>query len=285
VAAFKEKTELYAVKRILADLLFTNAGAPIEQGIVEIDDTGKILRVVSPTDSDYTIQDAHKVEGWLCPGFINAHCHLELSHVKDQIPERSGLNGFIDALIGVKPTDDDTKLKAMQEADRALQDEGIVAVIDICNTASSFAVKAQSSVSYYNVIELFGIRDERADTVFENGLRLFDAMRQSSSKAAGNISPHAPYSLSPRLAQKIKAHCEAAKHSIYSIHFMESASEATLFREGSGAMAERLYGMGFSKKAFHTLTQIRSGSSKRHCPIRVRSCLCMQHISTAKHSK
>jgi cytosine/adenosine deaminase-related metal-dependent hydrolase len=238
------------VKRILADFLFTNTSAPIEQGILEIDDTGAILRVLSPGDSDYSASNTQYIEGWICPGFINAHCHLELSHSKGQIPERTGLNGFIDALISMKPMDDDTKHQAMREADQAMQDEGIVAVLDICNNASSFETKAHSSIEYHNLIELFGIRDERADSVFENGLRLYDEMQRSSNNALGNISPHAPYSLSPNLAEKIKAHCETTNRPIYSIHFMESASEATLFRDGGGEMAKRLKSMGIYQDGF-----------------------------------
>ena len=29
-------------------------------------------------------------DGVLCPGFVNAHCHLELSHLKELLPKKTG---------------------------------------------------------------------------------------------------------------------------------------------------------------------------------------------------
>jgi cytosine/adenosine deaminase-related metal-dependent hydrolase len=240
------------VNRICAELLFTNTGAPIENGIVECDTSGKILRVLAPGDESYSTDGALFIEGWVCAGFINAHCHLELSHLKNRIAEQTGLDGFIDAL-GRCETNPEAQLNAMQQADRDMEGEGIVAVIDICNTAASFAVKAHSNLHYHSLIERFGILDSAANTSNEKGLDLLQALRHTY-KLNGNLTPHAPYSLSPALGKKIKE--SFANHpGIYSIHFMESAGETELFASGSGPMANRLRSWGFFEDGFpHTQT-------------------------------
>ncbi len=238
--------------RICAELLFTNTGAPIENGIVECDTGGKILRVLAPDDEGYSTDGARLIEGWVCPGFINAHCHLELSHLKNRIDEQTGLDGFINAL-GRCETNSETQRIAMQQADLEMQHEGIVAVIDICNTAASFAVKAQSNVHYHSLIERFGILDSAANTSYEKGLDLLQTLH-NTFKLDGNLTPHAPYSLSPKLGTKIKESF-ANIPGIYSIHFMESAGEAELFASDSGAMANRLRIWGFFEAGFpHTQT-------------------------------
>jgi len=242
-----KNADLRAVNRICAELLFTNTGAPIENGIVECDTSGKILRVLAPGDESYSTDGALFIEGWVCAGFINAHCHLELSHLKNRIAEQTGLDGFIDAL-GRCETNPEAQLNAMQQADRDMEGEGIVAVIDICNTAASFAVKAHSNLHYHSLIERFGILDSAANTSNEKGLDLLQALRHTY-KLNGNLTPHAPYSLSPALGKKIKE--SFANHpGIYSIHFMESAGETELFASGSGPMANRLRSWGFFEAGF-----------------------------------
>jgi cytosine/adenosine deaminase-related metal-dependent hydrolase len=44
-------------------------------------------------------EDVRVMDGILSPGFVNCHCHLELSHLKGQIPERTGLAEFVAAVM------------------------------------------------------------------------------------------------------------------------------------------------------------------------------------------
>ena len=81
-----------------ANIVFPITSAPVENGIVAIDHSGVIVDVIDPKRVNELPHDIKKVEGFLCPGFVNMHCHLELSHLKGKFEEKTGLVGFIDQM-------------------------------------------------------------------------------------------------------------------------------------------------------------------------------------------
>jgi cytosine/adenosine deaminase-related metal-dependent hydrolase len=77
--------------------------------------------------------DVEEMEGLLCPGFINTHCHLELSHMKGRIPEKTGLVDFVFKVVTERHHGEEEILQAIAEAEEEMIGSGIVAVGDICN--------------------------------------------------------------------------------------------------------------------------------------------------------
>ena len=61
-----------------------------------VDSKGVIVDLVNAEDVGDGVE-FH--EGIISPGFINCHCHLELSHLKEKIPKQTGL---IDFLLKIK---------------------------------------------------------------------------------------------------------------------------------------------------------------------------------------
>ncbi len=129
------------------------------------DKSGVFVDIVSLTDAG---EDVAQFNGILCPGFINAHCHLELSHLKGVIPERTGLVEFVFKVITQRDFATADILTAIEAAEQEMLQTGIVAVGDICNTAITIGQKAQKRLRYHNFIEVAGFVPASAKDRFDN---------------------------------------------------------------------------------------------------------------------
>jgi cytosine/adenosine deaminase-related metal-dependent hydrolase len=226
------------MRRIAAQYLFTGRPPLLRHGMVTFDDTQRVVEV-----GQWDAQEKAHTEfynGILSPGFVNAHCHLELSHLCVAVPPRVGMDEFLRIII--KRSAGTPDVAAQERADEQMRWEGIVAVGDICNTPSSFAVKQQSAISYHSFIEVAGLSGEVTDTRKATAARLLKEAEHAG--LAASITPHAPYSMSDAL---FAFAVEAAQQSgILSIHNQESAEEEALFRRGDGALHALFSSMGLS---------------------------------------
>ncbi|MFZ1304216.1 MAG: amidohydrolase, partial [Ferruginibacter sp.] len=68
-------------RKFSADKIF-NGYQFLQQQVLITDIDGVIVEIVDEKEAG---DDVEKLNGILCPGFINAHCHLELSHMKGHI--------------------------------------------------------------------------------------------------------------------------------------------------------------------------------------------------------
>ena len=194
-----------------------------------ITESGTIIDVVPTTE------DAEFYDGLLCPGFINAHCHLELSHMLGQVPERTGMTDFLMAVMFNRSAAPNTKLDAMQQAVAAMTQNGIVAVGDICNTADSIPVKLHSDLLFHNFIEVSGFVPATAASRFEQAVSVAKAFTNAMPAAGVSVTPHAPYSVSAKLFEHI-----AQISNILSVHNQESMDEDNFIRNKNGGLL-RLY--------------------------------------------
>ncbi len=240
---------LCPMRRILADCIFPISSEPIKNGILLIDDEGTILGLLSPGMEGYEERLAERYDGWLIPGMINTHCHLELSHLFKAVPERIGLDGFVETLMKVRSASEATIQKAMQEADAYMWENGIVAVGDISNSSRSFSIKENSKIQYHTFIERFGLDESFAEKAFDSGIDLLNELKKNTRNSQGNLTPHAPYSVSKKLLKSICDHIDQTD-GILSIHNQETATEDVFFQTGNGLMAERMQRMGINMSSF-----------------------------------
>lgn len=210
---------------ISADRLFDGHVFHEQGRVLVLDESGRLLNIIDQQDVEKG--STQRLEGTLTPGFVNAHCHLELSHLKNAIPEHTGLPGFAKHVVTLRNKYGPGEVKEqMKAADRGMWESGIVAVGDIGNGEESFSVKAESPVFYHSFIELIGLRPENANDIFENGKQLFKKL--NGMGLAGSLVPHAPYSTSTQLIKKI-ADFDAENNLPFSIHNQESEDEARFF--------------------------------------------------------
>jgi len=148
-----------------ADYLFDGYRFLEPQQVLITDPAGKIIEIVPENEAGEDIQYHH---GLISPGFVNAHCHLELSHMKGLIPEKTGLIDFVFNIVTQRNriTDDEIQ-HAIAVAENEMINNGIVAVGDICNTIATLQQKKLGRLFYYNFIETSGWIPSIANNRFE----------------------------------------------------------------------------------------------------------------------
>lgn len=218
------------MRKISAQFIFTNTGPPLKRGVISVDENGIIAEV---TDNLGNLEEKEAVEyynGVIVPGFVNCHSHLELSHLKGQVPERQGLPGFIKAVREIRNGEPDKIYRAMQKTDSEMYDEGIVLCADICNTSDSFLIKKKSRIHYINLIEVFGIDPGKAEKRIEETMNVAESARRFNLPFS--FVPHSAYSVSVPLLRKLKD--ISSGNTVTSVHFMESPQEKIFLSEHSG---------------------------------------------------
>ncbi len=230
------------MRKITADCIYPVSSDPIEDGVVIMDDQGKILALSKRTDHDAGELEVYS--GAIVPGFINTHCHLELSHMRGIIPTGTGLLPFLERVVKLRDFPEDTIQEAIYAADQAMHEAGIVAVGDISNKADTAACKEASALRYYTFVEMFDFhQDQMAEEIFSNYYRVYEAQSGGGGNRKSCV-PHAPYTVSPTLWQKINAANRPAD--TVSIHNQETAHENALFLDGSGGFPAFARSLGMS---------------------------------------
>ena len=229
-----------------ADYILPVSGQPIKEGVVAIDADGVIQQL--GTRKDFTSSDLETYKGVLMPGFINTHCHLELSHMQGLCPTGTKLIPFISTVVKLREFEMDIILEHILRQDKVMWEAGIQAVGDISNKSDTAACKSASPISYYTFVELF---DMMQPTMTESTIANYRQVFADQARGAGNkksFVPHAPYSVTPELFDFInKANPDSA---ILSIHNTETAPENELFQSGTGEFLDFYKNMGMSLDHF-----------------------------------
>lgn len=220
------------MRSIAAKKVFLGNGDSRHNCSIDITADGTIISLRDGFQEGQELYDA------VCPGLINAHCHTELSHLKGLIPEGTGLPGFIHEVQQIRTQEPGVQEAAQVAALQELEASGVVGLGDICNSALNLQEKSSSGIKTFNFIELFGFSPLMANGIFESGLEKLKSFRDAGLEA--NIVPHAPYSVSLDLLQKI----QQASSGLLSIHMQECAAEDELFIYKTGKLKEQLERFG-----------------------------------------
>lgn len=254
------------IRKITADRIYPITSAPIERGVVVIDEKGMILEMAEREKYDAAELEFHS--GIISPGFINTHCHLELSHMKGLVNTGTGLLPFIDNVVSRRDDIPQERiLEAIDKAENEMIKNGIVAVGDISNKTDTAAQKAKGNLYYYTFVECFDfMQEEKAQETFDGYKKVYDAF-QVSSKMKKSMTHHAPYSVSNKLYDLIKS--VGSPDSLHSIHNQETPPENDLFLTGKSEFFPFLkkFGIdfkaqGIGKTAIHQLINHLSSQTK-----------------------
>lgn len=198
------------------------------------------------------LEELQHFEGVLCPGFVNTHCHLELSHLKGNIPQGTGLIPFLQQIPFLRTgfTDED-KRRAREAAYEELKGNGVVAVGDICNTTDTLDLRERDILHVHSFVECIGFTAAVADRAFESMRMVCETLRSARTGldklSRASVVPHAPYSVSEALFRLIDQYEAGA---IVSIHNQESEDENEYYRSKQGRVRDLLNTFGIDDTEF-----------------------------------
>ncbi len=237
------------MRKISADWVFPVSTPPVYKGVLVLATDGSILDLLDPEIVEVPPGETEWYDGILCPGFVNTHVHLELSHLQAYLDPGRGLDGFIrqiNALYQKEMPGQPSHAFAMQAAVRQMESEGIVAAGDILGfdfPQEHREIKEQSAIFFHTFVEVFGSSATHAGQLYRKAVSRLEKLRAFARNNQASLAPHATYSLSPELLILLKNHINTEGLPT-SIHHLENEDEVQWFRDGSGRIRERIRDFG-----------------------------------------
>lgn len=234
------------MKCFSADYIIPVIGEPIANGAILLDDAGKIIKLGKK--EDFPTLDIQELQGIILPGFINAHCHLELSHMQGICDSGTGLVSFITKVVSLRDFEQEVILEGIRQRDKEMYEAGIQAVGDICNKTDTAACKDDSPIHYYSFVELFDLfQPNLTQGTIDNYSRVFESQSDKGLNKK-SFAPHAPYSVTPELFSFINE--SNNENSVTSIHNQETPDEHELFMKAKGGFKSFYESLGMNLDAF-----------------------------------
>jgi cytosine/adenosine deaminase-related metal-dependent hydrolase len=181
------------------------------------------------------------------PGLVNAHTHLELSYLRDEVPPASSFVTWIRGVMAARrrrPSPTDPVI--LRSIDAAIADSvgfGTALIGDISNTLVSFEAIARSPLAAVVFFEVLGFNVADADALVEHACREVAALGPTD-RVRPSLAAHAPYSVAPLLFRSIRKAIDRDPFAPCSVHLSESAEEVEFIHTGRGPWRELLQELG-----------------------------------------
>ena len=170
--------------------------------------------------------------GSSCPVSINAHCHLELSHLKDRVPGNAGFVEWVRNLVAVRGADPSEAIRArIAEAIDSVVNTGTVGLGDVSNALAHLDLIGKGRLTAVVFHELLAWDPAKAEAVLEAA----EAHERGLALPPGvtvRLAAHAPHSVSQPLLRALVARGGPA-----AIHLAESPEESRFLATGNGDWA------------------------------------------------
>jgi len=215
-------------------------GEPIRDGWVSVD-RGRIVALGRRAANDAT-PGTELGDVAVMPALVNAHTHLELSYLRDQIAPASSFTAWARQIIYARrmnPTDPMALQVRTDEAIDAAIDEcvrcGTAVVGDIGNTHAAFRKIAASPLAGVFFWELIGFNlpDADFDAIVEHAVGDLQEL-PATEKVRVSLAAHAPYSVAPLFFRAIKKAVNKMPFVPCSVHLAENFEEVELLMTGGG---------------------------------------------------
>jgi aminodeoxyfutalosine deaminase len=215
---------------------------PLPGGRVAVE-SGRIFWVGGKDDPGSPAGEARDLgPGVLLPGLVNAHCHLELSHLGGEVPTGSGFVPWVESVVALRHRLPEALVRQRTaEGIRFLEEHATVAVGDVSNSLSHLELLAASQLRAVVFHELLAWDPARAEATLAGAL---ERLASTPPAVEVRLAAHAPHSVSPELLRRLAAQGPGA------IHLAESREEVRFLETGDGPWAEFLVRRGLGHVAF-----------------------------------
>ncbi len=214
-----------------------NPGA-IRDGAVALEGD-RILAVGPRADVEERHGRAERLDGVILPALVNAHLHLELSHMAGSVAGGEGLAAWIELFILARAgMRDRHPLPAMAMALEDLVRHGVAAVGDVSNTLDSLGPLAQAGLAGTVFHEVFGLTPRLMAEALEAARKIRARTPAPPPGLRIATSPHAIYSTPhPNVVELLLA-------GPGSIHLAEDPAERAFVSTGTGPFRHLVTRMG-----------------------------------------
>ncbi len=208
---------------------------------IHVCDPGRICRVErwhgQPSGMEVEVVD------WgssvLMPGLINAHTHLELTRLHNELTGTGSFTSWLSQVVRRRRDwSRDEYCESVRRGARMALATGTTLVGDV--SASGLTRKALSGEKLRSVIfeEVLGLAPEGARQVLA-ALEARVTRKKADPLSTSGASPHAPYSVSPQLYRGV-AELARRKAIPLATHVAETRAEIEFLRSGTGEFREFL---------------------------------------------
>ena len=229
-------------RKLKGSKLFTGYEFLDEDNVLIVEENNTVQDIVPAAEAGDNVE---QVNGIILPGMINCHCHIELSHMKNIIPPGTGLVDFLLAVVQNRNMDVEQIQTHIDAAEKEMYRNGIAGVADICNTTHAIETKKNSRIRWHNLIEVINMHDANVEKQLAHYTDILQTYQQLESNSV--VTPHAPYTVSPKTFEAINA---ATAGQIISIHNEETLAENELFQTGKGDFLKLYAHFGMNQSPF-----------------------------------
>jgi cytosine/adenosine deaminase-related metal-dependent hydrolase len=171
------------------------------------------------------------------PGLVNAHTHLELSYLRDEVPPASQFVTWVRGVMRARRERPDPHgpeiLNAVEAALKEAVACGTAIVGDISNTLVTFEPLTRSPLAAVVFYELIRFNTPDPAGVVEKACHDLEAL-VPTERVRASLAAHAPYSVAPLVFRAIREAVNRDPFAPCSVHLSESVEEVEFIRTGLG---------------------------------------------------
>jgi aminodeoxyfutalosine deaminase len=228
--------------RFRALLTMTNS-EPIENGQLVVENES-IRDIFCDTSKPIEGELIDLSDCLVLPGFVNAHCHLSLSILKQRITRCNSFTEWVKAMTEEnKVVSFENRVLAMHSQAKVMARSGVTTLVDFLPKGEFATEYAYLPFRQTLLLEVLGFLPSSVEPTMKYLESVLNHELNDNELISYGLAPHAPYSVSPKLFQKVKRLSEKYNCPI-SCHMAEFPEELQFLQDGSGDMKDFLVELG-----------------------------------------